>query len=160
VHDERVVQTISLSKAFGVYGGAILGSQKLVADLQEHNHIFKGNTPLPLPLVSAAHQSVRLLRRGSAMRRRLARNTARLKLTLARGGFPVLNNTSPIVALVPSSLHQASRVRRELLRRGVFPSLIRYADGPPQGFFRFAISSEHTTRQVDILAGALLESAA
>jgi 7-keto-8-aminopelargonate synthetase-like enzyme len=64
------------------------------------------------------------------------------------------------VALVPSSSHHTARVRRELLRGGVFPSLIRYAGGPPQGFFRFAISSEHTTRQIDILAGALLESAA
>ena len=159
VQDERVVQTISLSKAFGVYGGAILGSAELVAAIQERSHIFKGNTPLPLPLASATLQSVRLLRRGTAMRQRLDRNTARLKQTLARGGFPVLENTSPLVALVPSSVQVSARINRELLRRGVFPSLIRYVGGPPHGFFRFAISREHSARQLDTLAAALLESA-
>jgi hypothetical protein len=40
---------------------------------------------------------------------------------------------------------------------GIYPTLIRYRNGPADAFFRFAISSEHTQGQLlalrDVLAG-------
>jgi hypothetical protein len=50
----------------------------------------------------------------------------------------------------------AALISRQLLRAGIFPTLIRYGGGIPHGFFRFAISSEHTPAQLDALAGALI----
>jgi len=50
----------------------------------------------------------------------------------------------------------AARLRKDLLRRGIYPSLIRYPGGPPRGFFRFALSSEHTHKQLDALTASLL----
>lgn len=156
VRDERVIQTISLSKAMGVYGGAVLGARRIVEAIQERSRIFNGNTPLPLPLAFAALNAIGLLGNSPVLLRRLRANTARIKERLSAAGFPIVENTSPIVALVPRDDRHAARVCRELLRRGLFPTLIHYAGGPAQGYFRFAISSQHTARQLDLLAEALL----
>src|ERR1051325_159488 len=55
---KRIIQTTTLSKAFGTYGGAILGTSSLRKRIIEHSKIFLGSTPLPLPLANAAIKSV------------------------------------------------------------------------------------------------------
>ena len=158
VRDERLVQTISLSKAVGVYGGALLGSAKIIRAVQERSHIFIGNTPMPLPLAAAALKSLQLLRRDRSLRARLHANTTRLKAALLAAGFPVIDNASPLVALLPREARHAARTKTALLRAGIFPPLIRYSGGPPGGYFRFALSSEHTPAQLDRLAAVLIAS--
>jgi len=63
---------------------------------------------------------------------------------------------SPVIAVQARTLPAAARLRKELLRRGIYPSLIRYPGGPPGGYFRFALSSEHTRKQLDALTASLL----
>ena len=159
VRDPRVVQTISLSKAFGVYGGAILGTAPLIREVQEGSRIFKGNTPLPLPLANAALASLKLLRANPSWRQRLHANTSRIKTVLRSAEVPIADNESPIVTLVPASSPHAARIRQELSRRKIFPPLVRYGEKPGPAFFRFAISSEHTGGQLDALASALIAAA-
>jgi len=156
VRDARLVQTISLSKAFGIYGGAVLGSAKVIEAIQERSRIFNGNTPMPLPLANAALMSLRILKRESTLRARLNANTARIKTALRAAGCSVPEIPSPIVAVVPRSSAHAAQLSRELLRSKIFPSLIRYANGPRTGYFRFAISSEHSPAQLDRLTEVLV----
>src|ERR1044071_117652 len=49
VSRKRVVQCVTLSKAFGCYGGAILCSRKLREQIVSRSSMFIGSTPLPLP---------------------------------------------------------------------------------------------------------------
>jgi 7-keto-8-aminopelargonate synthetase-like enzyme len=157
VRDSRLVQTISLSKAFGVYGGAILGSSRIIDEVLERSRILRGNTPLPLPLANAALKSIQWLRADRSLRHRLRANTARVKAALRAAGFPLDDNESPIVSVTPVSRSMTTRIERELLRAKIFPAFIHYAKGP--GYFRFAISSEHTGSQLNALADALIRSA-
>jgi 7-keto-8-aminopelargonate synthetase-like enzyme len=159
VRDKRLVQTISLSKAFGVYGGAVLGTKKIVEAIQDRSRIFRGNTPPPLPLVNAALASLKILKSDPSLRARLKANTARIKGALRATDLPIVDNASPIVPLIPRDALHALRIRQSLLRAGIFPSLIRYAETPPPGYFRFAISSEHTRAHLDLLAEILVKSA-
>lgn len=155
---ERVLQTITLSKAFGAYGGAILGSRALRQRLVARSAMFAGSTPAPLPQMSAALASIDLLRqRGGALRRRLENNGERVKSTVRRAGQTLPDTPAPIVPLVPCDGRHSNLIRRTLLRRRVFPSFIRYPGGPASGYFRFVISSEHTPRQIDDLIAALSE---
>lgn len=158
VRDERLVQTISLSKAFGVYGGAVLGSTKVIGALQERSRIFNGNTPPPLPVVNATLMSLRILKRDRALRAQLRANVTRIKTALRSMHVPIAENESPIVAILPRTTRRASRISSALLRAGIFPSLIRYAGSPPNGYFRFTISSEHSPAQLDRLAEVLVAS--
>jgi 7-keto-8-aminopelargonate synthetase-like enzyme len=157
VRDSRVVQTISLSKAFGVYGGAVLGSAKVITEIQEHSRIFNGNTPLPLPLANAALTSVKILKQDHRLRVRLNSNTARLKGALRSVDCGTADNDSPLVTIVPGTPRDASSLSGKLLRAGIFPSLISYSGGQCRYYFRFAVSSEHSSAQLDQLAEVLIE---
>jgi 7-keto-8-aminopelargonate synthetase-like enzyme len=149
----RVIQTATLSKAFGVYGGAILCDRPLREKILVGSRMFAGNTPLPLPLANAALAAIELLRDDS-YRARLARNTEYVKSALRDAGITVPETPAPIVAIVPRTPRETKRLRAGLLARGVFPSYIQYPGGPEGGYFRFVISSEHSREQLD----ALLES--
>lgn len=158
VSDVRLVQTISLSKAFGVYGGAVLGTADVIEAIQTRSRVFIGNTPPPLPLVHAALRSLQILRSDPSLRRRLHANTTRLKTTLRAAGLETPDNLSPLVGVVPRTARHAARTSRELRGAGILPPLIRYSGGQPHGSFRFAISSEHTATQLDTLAEVLIAS--
>ena len=77
------------------------------------------------------------------MRKRLKRNTK------------LLGRLFPILGIVPPGEPEAKRLKRELLKAGIFPSLIKYPGGPPTGYFRFAVSSEHTPAQIKLLLAVI-----
>jgi 8-amino-7-oxononanoate synthase len=134
----QVIQTITFSKAFGVYGGAILCSADLAGKIIS-TRIFAGQTPLPLPLAYACLEAMKLLTPGSSLRKRLQNNTR------------YIGSPSPIIQVVPGT----PSLKEDLVRNKIFPSWIRYPGGPAGGYFRFAISSEHTKQQLDLLMSAL-----
>lgn len=155
VSRERIIQTITLSKAFGTYGGAILGPRSLREKIIARSRLFIGNTPLPLPLAAAAQASLRLVKKDSGFRRRLAFNTSYVKAALAEAGLPVSGGPGPMIPLLPESAAEARRLERALLEADILPPLLRYLSGPAHGYFRFVISSEHSAAQLDALVGVL-----
>jgi glycine C-acetyltransferase/8-amino-7-oxononanoate synthase len=150
----RLIQCVTLSKAFGAYGGAVLGSRALRQRILEHSRALVGSTALPPPLAHAALASLKMLQHGQAMRLRLHRNADSVKQALRRAGFDVPDCPGPIVA-VQTTRPETPQLRRELLTAGIYPPLLRYP-GAAQGLFRFVISSEHTRDQLDRLIAALI----
>ncbi len=151
-----VLQTITLSKAFGVSGGAIVGAASLRHRIIRRSGLFAGSTPLPLPLVEAARESLRILRRAGPMRQHLAREVAYAKAALSEAGLQVPEGPGPILAFRPRRAGQAELLRRKLLAAGIHPPWIRYGSGPSQGYFRFALSSAHAHKQVEKLVAVLV----
>jgi 7-keto-8-aminopelargonate synthetase-like enzyme len=156
VSRRRVIQTVTLSKAFGAYGGAILGNAGLRQRILDRSRMFVGSTPLPLPLANAALEGVRILRADKGLRQRLNRNSAHVKTVLREAGLPLAEAPGPIVPLNPKRPGEAVRLRRALLAADIYPPFIKYPGGPPSGYFRFVISSEHSRPQLDALLEALL----
>lgn len=155
VSRERIVQTISLSKAFGVYGGAILGGVALREKILRTSSMFAGTTPLPPPLAGAALAALRMVRSQPRLRHRLERNVQQVKSALRQQGFPVSAAPTPILAFHPSTPAEAGALRERLLARKIYPCFIEYPGGPETGYFRFAISSEHSRDQLNNLVSAL-----
>jgi 8-amino-7-oxononanoate synthase len=153
---KRIIQTITLSKAFGVYGGAVLGTTALRKKIVARSRVVVGNTPLPLPLANAALQSLEILKTNRSLYRRLTNNTQYVKAALRKAGFSLEETPSPIVALIQHRAADVTRLKNQLLAHRVFPSFIRYPGGPKNGYFRFTISSEHSRAQLDSLVKALL----
>ena len=155
VSRKRVVQCVTLSKAFGCYGGTILCSRKLREQIVSRSSMFIGSTPLPLPLAHASTVALKILARDHTLRRRLNRNAERVKGALRRAGFALPDAPGPIVQVHLKNRTRAARMERALLAAGIFPSLIQYPGAPANGNFRFAISSEHTQSQLDRLVSVL-----
>jgi 7-keto-8-aminopelargonate synthetase-like enzyme len=151
VSRKRIIQTITLSKAFGTYGGAILGTESLRRGIVEHSKMFLGSTPLPLPLANAAMRSVQILKSGKGLRGRLIANVKFVKEALCGVGKLSEVTPGPIVAVVPRSAREATKMRKGLLKAGIFPPFVKYATGPKDGYFRFVISSEHSRKQLEKL---------
>ena len=155
VNRKRIIQTVTLSKSFGAYGGAILGSPKLRREIVDKSRMFVGCTPLPPPLANAALQGVALLQAGGALRKRLAANAAYVKKALRKLGLEVPETPGPIIPIFPRTPGDSFRLQRELLRAKIYPPFIKYPGGPAAGYYRFVISSEHTGAQLDALVRAV-----
>ncbi len=152
VNRARIIQTITLSKAFGAFGGAILGTHSLRQSILDRSRMFVGSTPLPLPLANAALQGVACLQSGDALRKRLSANATYFKDQLRAAKIPVPAAPGPIVPLFPKSPAASTRLGNALLKARVFPPFIKYPGGPAGGYFRFVICSEHTRAQLhDVL---------
>ena len=149
-----VVQCVTLSKAFGVYGGAILCSGKLRARLVS-SPAFVGSTPLPLPLANAALESLAVLRKEKSLRVRLNENANFVKRGLRKTGLSLPDYPGPIIPLHFSSTAEIDRVKRALLAARILPPLIHYLGAPAGGYYRFVIASEHTKAQLQQLICAL-----
>jgi len=156
VPTSRIIQTITLSKAFGVFGGAVLGPEKVRQAIIARSGIFTGSTPLPPPLACAALKSVAVLKAQPRLRARLNRNVTHLRRKLRAGGIPAPELPGPIVSLAPRDRREAGRIARRLLAAGIHPPFIKYPGGPEDGYFRFAICSEHSIAQLDLLARVLI----
>lgn len=158
VDRRRVVLTFTLSKAFGAYGGLILGTPSLARHIQDLSGIHTGNTPLPPPLAAAGVAAFRvMICEGADRRARLLAGVARLKEAFAETGHAVPEGPGPVIAVAPPHAPAARRLERRLLDAGVHPPRIRYPGGPADSFFRFALSSEHTLQQVDIVRSVLVD---
>ena len=152
---QRVIRTITLSKAFGVYGGAVLGARTLQKRIYGTSSALVGNTPLPPPLAAAALMALEVARSDQGMRGRLCANAARVKGVLQKNGVAIGNLSTPIFGIFPARRGAAATLQERLLKHGIHPPFIRYPGGPRNGFFRFAISSEHRPEQLDALIAAL-----
>lgn len=155
IRSPRILQTVTLSKAFGAYGGAVLGSRKLCEQVTALSRIFTGNTPLPLPLANAALTAIQIVRSDTRMRRRLLFNTRYVKAALRNACFPVPDGPGPIVPIEPRGTRAAESLKRRLLAHDIHPPFIHYPGGPVSGYFRFVISSEHSAEQLDALTECL-----
>lgn len=156
VRSDRIIQTISLSKALGVFGGAILTTREHGDQILTKSRLFAGSTPMPLPLVGGALAALEVLRTDTARRMRLVKNAARIKNAVRSAGIPVPDTPAPIVSVqMDSDPSAVGRFRKHLLAHGIYPTSARYPGSSASNRFRFVVSSEHTTQQIDQLAKAL-----
>jgi len=156
----RVIQCLTLSKAFGSYGGAVLGPRSLREKIFTRARLFIGSTPLPPPLAAAALESLKILTTQPELRTRLHANSARVKTALQRAGFPLTDAPGPIIPLTDLTATQTARLRRALLAANIYPPFLKYPGGPANGYFRFVIASAHTPAQLNLLTRTLLTALA
>jgi 8-amino-7-oxononanoate synthase len=155
VDRKRIIQTITLSKALGAYGGAVLASRELRERIMARSNSFAGATPFPLPLAAAAVASLNLLKLNPSWRAQLFANAALVKGSLRDRGVSLPDSPGPIIPLPAAPPAQVKALHRALLAAEIYPSFIQYPGGPASGYFRFVISSAHTRRQLASLVAIL-----
>jgi 8-amino-7-oxononanoate synthase len=154
----RVIQCATLSKAFGAFGGVVLGTRALRNKIISHSRTFAGSTPLPLPLAGAALASLKILRREPVRRKRLFQNVFYLRDRLRQSGWMIAETPGPIIRLPLMNAAASDDLKKRLLAAGIYPPFVKYGKASADGFFRFVISSEHSPSQLDKLAAVLAAS--
>lgn len=156
--DSRLIQTVSLAKALGVQGGAVLGSHAVITTIRTKAPSVVGTTSPLLPTVSGLEAVLRILGSPRSPVRQLEANLRLFHSLLPDVPRLLRDPRSPILSIEPADISQAARVSRSLLAAGIHPPLIRYLDGPPAGFFRFAINARHKAADLRQLAGAIRQA--
>jgi glycine C-acetyltransferase/8-amino-7-oxononanoate synthase len=155
VNRTRIIQCATLSKAFGVYGGVVLGTRALRAKIVTRSRLFAGSTPLPPPLAGAALAALQILKREPVRRERLFRNVSWLRNRLRESGWEIAETPGPIVRLPSMNSAAANELKKRLLAASIYPPFVKYGKASAAGFFRFVISSGHTELHLDKLARVL-----
>jgi 7-keto-8-aminopelargonate synthetase-like enzyme len=157
VNRQRVVQCVTLSKAFGVYGGAVLATHALREKILARSRVFVGTTPLPPPLAGAAIESLKILQSKSALRKKLFQNLFYARAKLRAAGWEISETPGPIIRLPAMNETQVAKLKAQLLAAGIYPPFLKYSGASAEGIFRFVISSEHTRGQLDKMIGVLAQ---
>lgn len=157
---EMFYQTGTLSKAFGVFGGVITGSEALIRRVEKQSMAFIGSTGLPLPLAAAGIASLDWLSQHPEVIGILQQRAIALKIRLREAGLSIAPTPVPIIAFGLPDPENTRKMSQALLDASIYPSLIHYPGTPPGGLFRFALSSAHTGEQVALLVETIIASLA
>lgn len=149
----------TLGKAYGVYGGYIAASAKMVDAIRSYAPGFIFTTSLPPVVAAGAAASVAFLKtaEGAKLRETHQLHARVLKMRLKALGLPIIDHGSHIVPVVIGDPVHCKLLSDMLLDRfGVYVQPINYPT-VPRGTerLRFTPSPVHDLGQIDALVKAL-----
>ena len=151
----NIIRSGSLSKGIGVYGGFITGSKQFIETLKNTSPIYQGSSSLPIPVCAAAIESIKMLKYEQEKISKLQNTAISFKDSLISKGVRIPLSETPVCALNITESCHIKEIKENLIKNRIFPSLIHYPGSPPEGIFRFAISSVHSKDQTDNLLSVL-----
>jgi glycine C-acetyltransferase len=120
LHGRVAIQVGTLSKAVGVLGGYVAGSQDLRDILIQRARPFLFSTSHPPAVVAACREAIRVMQDEPELIERLWSNTKRFKGELTRLGFDTGASETPITPVMMGDPDTAGRFSQRLFEEGVF----------------------------------------
>jgi 5-aminolevulinate synthase len=149
----------TLAKAYGVFGGYIAASAKMVDAVRSYAPGFIFTTSLPPAVAAGAAASVKLLKtaEGQALRDRQQLHARILKMRLKGLGLPIIDHGSHIVPVhVGNPIHCKMMSDMLLDQFGIYVQPINFPT-VPRGTerLRFTPSPVHDPKEIDALVQAM-----
>jgi glycine C-acetyltransferase len=120
LHGRVAIQVGTLSKAVGVLGGYVAGSQDLRDILVQRARPFLFSTSHPPAVAAACREAIAVMLDEPELLDRLWANTRRFKSELARLGFDTGASETPITPVMMGDPDTAGRFSQRLFEEGVF----------------------------------------
>ncbi len=147
----------TLAKAYGVHGGYIAASAKMVDAIRSYAPGFIFTTSIPPAVAAGAAASVNHLKKDQALRDRQQANARILKMRLKGLGLPIIDHGSHIVPVhVGDPVHCKALSDLLLEEDGIYVQPINFptvARGTER--LRFTPSPVHGSADIDVLVRAL-----
>ena len=147
----------TLAKAYGVFGGYIAASAKMVDAVRSYAPGFIFTTSLPPVVAAGAAASVRILKTAQHLRDEQQTNARILKMRLKGLGLPIIDHGSHIVPVhVGNPIHCKMMSDMLLEQFGIYVQPINFPT-VPRGTerLRFTPSPVHDVKQIDALVKAM-----
>ncbi len=149
----------TLGKAFGLVGGYIAASTRLIDFIRSYAPGFIFTTAMCPVVAAGALASVRHLRSSSVEREGQQRMAIETKRRLLAAGIPVMESNTHIVPVMVGDPVQTKRITDELLERhSIYVQPINYPT-VPRGTERLRLTPSplHTDEDLDHLVASLTE---
>jgi glycine C-acetyltransferase len=149
--DGRVaIQVGTLSKAVGVLGGYVAGSQALRDVLVQRARPFLFSTSHPPAVAAACREAIRIMEEEPDLFERLWANTRRFKAELARLGFDIGTSATPITPVILGDSELTIRFSNRLFEEGVFGTSVVFPTvALDRARIRTIVTAAHTDELLD-----------
>lgn len=150
LHGVVDIEVGTLSKAFGVVGGVVAGSKRLVEWLRQRGRPFLFSSAMTVPDVAACLAALDLLEESTELVDRLWENARYFKAEMQALGFDTGQSETPITPVMLGEAPLAQTFSRRLFEEGVFATAIGYPT-VPRGAARIRVmpSAAHTKEDLD-----------
>ncbi len=154
LESERLFMGATLSKAFGAYGGFVVGNSQVI-NIVKSGDVMTGTSSPPNAMVSAALKGIELVKNNPGFRRRLHDNALYLKNKFKDLGIATENNSLPIVTFSLESSKKMQNIQNALMEKGIYIQFVKYVGSGSDGVLRMVVSSEHTKEEINFLVSSL-----
>ena len=150
LHGKVDVEMGTLSKAFGVVGGVIAGSQIIVDWLQQRGRPFLFSSAMTIPDVAACLASLNLLEESTDLVDKLWENADYFKREMRELGFDTGVSTTPITPIMLGEAALAQDFSRRLFAEDIFAMALGFPTVPRgKARIRVMISAAHSRVDLD-----------
>ncbi|MGH7611615.1 MAG: glycine C-acetyltransferase [Candidatus Dormibacteria bacterium] len=153
------IQVGTLSKAVGVLGGYVAGSQALRDTLIHLARPFLFSTSHPPAVAASCIAALEVMEAEPQLQERLWDNSRYFKERLTALGFDCGHSETPITPVIVGEAERAMRLSDELRQRGVFAQGIGFPTvARDRGRVRTIVTAGHTKEQLDRALEAFAEA--
>ena len=150
LHGRVAIQVGTLSKAVGVLGGYVAGSQDLRDILIQRSRPFLFSTSHPPAVAAACREAIRVMQEEPELLERLWANTRRFKAELARLGFDIGRSETPITPVILGDSETTIRFSARLFDEGVFATSVVFPTvALDRARIRTIVTAAHTDEMLD-----------
>lgn len=140
----------TFSKAFGVYGAYVAGSETWIRHLLNVSRTLIYTTGLPPAVIDPIRAAIGLVREGDQVRAALREKAAQFRERLGVAGFDTAGSSTQIVPILVGTNEAALRFAATLEQRGVLAVPIR-PPTVPEGTarLRFSLTAAHDDAEIE-----------
>jgi glycine C-acetyltransferase len=150
LHGRVAIQVGTLSKAVGVLGGYVAGSQDLRDILIQRARPFLFSTSHPPAVAAACRAAIQVMQDEPELIERLWANTGRFKAELTRLGFDTGASETPITPVMMGDPDTAGRFSARLFEEGVFAQPVVFPTvAIDKARIRTIVTAAHGDEQLD-----------
>ncbi|MCK5066564.1 MAG: pyridoxal phosphate-dependent aminotransferase family protein [Bacteroidales bacterium] len=161
---DRIYLGATLSKAFGAYGGIIMGSGSFINKVRSGSVMTGSSSPMNAA-VAAAIKGLELVQENPGLRKKLWKNARYLNESLGQLGItsesrfiPEMHGTIPVASFSYGDAANMKSIHNYLMEQGIYIQYTKYKGAGPGGVLRIVVSSSHKKVEIVRLTTALKEA--
>ncbi len=148
----------TLGKGFGINGGYVVSSSKIIQYLRETAPMYIYSNPITVSEATAALKAVEILDspEGLEMLDYLRKMTKKFENGLKEYGYETIEGEHPVVPLMVRDTQKTSELVKYLTENGILATGLNFPVVPKgDEEIRFQISADHTEYDIDYVIGVL-----